>query len=115
MLNREGWVVGKKRVYRLYRPEGLLLRMKVKRRKRIALLRGTAPTPTVSNQHWSLDFVRDQMHDGRKLRILMVLDQWSRESVALEANFRARSGRRLLPAPPLTDPYVRHYRIRLLP
>ena len=40
MLKREGWEVGKKRVYRLYRLEGLQLRMKVKRRKRISLLRG---------------------------------------------------------------------------
>jgi putative transposase len=88
MLKREGWQVGKKRVYRLYRLEGLQLRMKVKRRKRIALLRGKAPTPTAANQHWSMDFVHDQTHDGRKFRILTVIDQWSRESVSLEANFR---------------------------
>ena len=44
MLKREGWVVGKKRVYRLYRLKGLQLRMKVKRRKRISLQRGR-PTP----------------------------------------------------------------------
>ncbi len=62
--------------------------MKVKRRKRIALLRGKAPTPTAANQHWSMDFVHDQMHDGRKFRILTVIDQWSRESVSLEANYR---------------------------
>lgn len=46
MLKREGWAVGKKRVYRLYRLEGLQLRMKVKRRKRIALLRGRVAQPT---------------------------------------------------------------------
>ena len=88
MLKREGWQVGKKRVYRLYCLEGLQLRMKVKRRKRIALLRGKAAKPTGPNQHWSMDFVHDQTHDGRKFRILTVIDQWSRESVALEANFR---------------------------
>lgn len=88
MLKREGWQVGKKRVYRLYCLEGLQLRMKVKRRKRIALLRGKAPAPTGTNQNWSMDFVHDQMHDGRKFRILTVIDQWSRESVTLEANFR---------------------------
>jgi putative transposase len=79
---------GKKRVYRLYRLEGLQLRMKVKRRKRIALLRGHAPKPTAANQHWAMDFAHDQMHDGRAFRILTVIDQWSRESVSLEANFR---------------------------
>jgi putative transposase len=88
MLKREGWAVGKKRVYRLYRLEGLQLRMKVKRRKRIALLRGRVPKPAAANQHWSMDFVHDQTHDGRKFRILTVIDQWSRESVSLEANFR---------------------------
>ena len=46
MLKREGWPVGKTRVYRLYRLEGLQLRMKVKRRKRIALLRGKPQKPT---------------------------------------------------------------------
>lgn len=51
MLKREGWPVGKTRVYRLYRLEGLQLRMKVKRRKRIALLRGKPQKPTGPNQH----------------------------------------------------------------
>lgn len=88
MLKREGWQVGKKRVCRLYRLEGLQLRMNVKRRKRIALLRGKPQTPTGPNQHWSMDFVHDQMADGRAFRIFTVIDQWSRESVCLEANFR---------------------------
>lgn len=46
------------------------------------------PVPTGPNQHWSMDFVHDQMLDGRSVRILTVIDQWSRESVCLEANFR---------------------------
>ena len=62
--------------------------MKVKRRKRISLQRGRVAAPTGPNQHWSMDFVHDQMHDGRKFRILTVIDQWSRESMSLEANFR---------------------------
>ncbi len=92
MLKREGWQVGKTRVYRLYRLEGLQLRMKVRRRKRIAVLRGKPQIPTGPNQHRSMDFVHDQMADGRAFRILTVIDQWSRESVCLEANFRL-SGR----------------------
>jgi len=92
MLKREGWEVGEKRVYRLYRLEGLQLRMKVKRRKRIALLRGKPQPATGPNQHWSMDFVHDQTQDGRAFRMLTVIDQWSRESVCLEANFRL-SGR----------------------
>lgn len=66
--------------------------MTVKRRKRIALLRGKPPEPMDANQHWSMDFVHDQMHDGRAFRILAVIDQWSRESMCLEANIRL-SGR----------------------
>lgn len=92
MLKREGWQVGKTRVYRLNRLEGLQLRMKVRRRKRIALLRGKPQIPTGPNQHWSMDFVHDQMADGRAFRILTVIDQWSRESVCLEANFRQSGG-----------------------
>jgi putative transposase len=104
MLKREGWPVGKTRVYRLYRLEGLQLRMKVKRRKRIALMRGKPQKPTGPNQHWSMDFVHDQTHDGRAFRILTVIDQWSRESVCLEANFRL-SGRCLAQA---LDEVARH-------
>jgi len=52
------------------------------------LLRGKVPSATGPGQHWSMDFVHDQMHDGRRFRILTVIDQWSRESVSLEANFR---------------------------
>lgn len=92
MLKREGWSVGKTRKYRLCRLEGLQLRMKVKRRKRIALLRGKPQKPTGPNQHWSMDFVYDQTQDDRAFRILTVIDQWSRESVCLEAKFRL-SGR----------------------
>ena len=83
----EGWAVGKKRLFRLYRLEDLQLRVKVKRRKRIALLRGKVPPATGPNQHWSMDFVQDQMRDERAFRILTVIDQWSRQSVSPEANF----------------------------
>ncbi len=87
-LGAEGWAVGKKRVYRLYRLEGLQLRMKVRRRKRIGLQRGRPVLATAPNQHWSMDFVHDQMLDGPAFRVLTVIDQWSRESVSLAANFR---------------------------
>lgn len=87
MLKREGWQVGKKRVYRLYRLDGLQVKMKVRRRKRIALFRGKIDRATGPNQHRSMDFVHVQTHDGRLLRILTVIDQWSREIVCLETNF----------------------------
>lgn len=92
MLKREGWEIGKKRVYRLYGLEGLQLRMKVKRRKRISLQRGRPMPATGPNQNWSMDFVHDQMLDGRAFRVLTVIDQWSRESVTLGANFSQSMG-----------------------
>lgn len=87
LLRREGWRLGKNRVYRLYCLEGLQVRMRVRRRKHMAVQRGTAPVPTGLRQRWSMDFVHDQLLDGRKFRVLTVVDQWSRQSAILEARF----------------------------
>lgn len=87
LLRREGWLINRKRVHRLYRLDGLQVRMRVRRRKRLSLHRGPVPQPTAANQHWSMDFVHDQLLDGRSFRILTVIDQWSRESVVVEAGF----------------------------
>jgi putative transposase len=87
MLRREGWAINRKRVHRLYRLEGLQVRMRVRRRKRLSLHRGPVPQPTTANQHWSMDFVHDQLLGGRRFRVLTVIDQWSRESVSVEAGF----------------------------
>ena len=84
LLSREGWVVNKKRVRRLYRLEGLQLRMRVRRRKHIALHRGPAPVPIGPTERWSMDFVHDARADGRTFRVLTVVDQWSRQSPILE-------------------------------
>src|SRR5690606_12702833 len=59
LLRREGWRVNIKRVRRLYRLEGLQLRMRIRRRKHRALHRGPAPVPTGLAQRWSMDFVHD--------------------------------------------------------
>jgi putative transposase len=85
LLRREGWLVNKKRVRRLYRLEGLQLRMRVRRRKHIALHRGPAPTPTGPTERWSMDFVHDALADGRPFRVLTVVDHWSRQCPILEA------------------------------
>jgi putative transposase len=92
LLRREGWMVNHKRVRRLYRLEGLPLRMRVRRRKHIALHRGPAPTPTGPTERWSMDFVYDALADGRQFRVLTVVDQWSRRSPLLEVA-TAMSGR----------------------
>lgn len=87
LLTREGWQVGRKRVHRLYKLEGLQVRMRVRRRKRISLHRGPAPTATGGGQYWAMDFVHDQLSNGRKFRVLTVIDKWHRQCVALEADF----------------------------
>ena len=87
LLRREGWHVNRKRVHRLYRLEGLQVRMRVKRRKHMALHRGPAPIPTGRGQRWSMDFVHDALMSGRPFRVLTTVDQWSRESPLLEVAF----------------------------
>ena len=97
LLRREGWHVNKKRVRRLYRLDGLQLRMRVRRRKHMALHRGPAPVPTGLHQRWSMDFVHDQLFDGRPFRVLTVVDQWSRLSPVLEPGF-SLTGRHVVAA-----------------
>ena len=85
LLRREGWLVNRKRVRRLYRLEGLQVRMRTRRRKHMALHRGPAPAPAGPMERWSMDFVHDALADGRPFRVLTVVDQWSRQSPILEA------------------------------
>ena len=61
--------------------------MRVRRRKHISLHRGPVPVATARNEYWSMDFVHDQLTNGRKFRVLTVIDKWSRESVLLEVDF----------------------------
>jgi putative transposase len=84
LLKREGWNVGKKLVYRLYREEGLTLRYKPRRRRCAARNRRERSKPSAPNQVWSLDFVADQLADGRRFRALTVVDVFTRESLAIE-------------------------------
>lgn len=88
LLRRESWLVNRKRGRRLYRLDGLQLRMRVRRRKHIALHRGPAPTPAGPTERWSMDFVHDTLGDGRPFRILTVVDHGSRQSPVREAGVR---------------------------
>ena len=85
LLSREGWKVNLKRVYRLYREEGPCLRSKRPKRKRAAMPRIERPAADRPNERWSMDFMLDELGDGRKLRVLPVIDTCTRECVALEA------------------------------
>jgi putative transposase len=85
LLKREGLVANHKRVYRLYQEEGLAVRRKL--RKRVAHQRSeVAAIVTAPNQRWSLDFVSDALADGRRLRLLTVVDTFTRESLAIEVD-----------------------------
>jgi len=83
LLRREGWLVNHKRIYRLYREEGLGIR--VKRRKKLASApRVLPPQPTRPLERWSLDFLSDSLVDGRRFRVLTIVDNVSRVSPAIE-------------------------------
>ncbi len=86
MLRREGILVNRKRVHRLYKREGLQVRTK-RRQKTASHARVLLPAPQGVNEAWSMDFVADRLENGRRLRILTIVDQYSRECVAVEADF----------------------------
>jgi putative transposase len=83
LLRREGWRVNHKRVYRLYRQAGLSLFERRPRRHRSARQRQPLPAAQRVNECWSMDFVSDQLYDGRKLRALTLIDAYSRECLAI--------------------------------
>jgi putative transposase len=85
LLRREGWLINHKRTERLYREEGLSLRRK-RRKKRTSHLRVVMDRPERINQHWSMDFVSDSLYNGRRFRVLTIVDDLSRECPALEAD-----------------------------
>jgi putative transposase len=84
MLRREGHADNVKRVYRLYRAEGLSLRLKRPRRNKAAKLRQPKQIAFAINEVWSMDFVADALFDGRKLRMLTVVDCYTRECLAID-------------------------------
>lgn len=85
MLRREGYEINHKKTERLYREEGLSLRLK-KRKKRSSHLRVVLDPPNRVNQHWSMDFISDSLFSGRRFRVLTIVDDFSRESPALEVD-----------------------------
>ncbi len=88
MLKREGWTVNKKRVHRLWRGEGLKVPHNQRRRRR--LLEGTSENGCIrrkaeSKDHvWSYDFVMDRTEDGRRLKMMPVVDEHTRECLSIE-------------------------------
>src|ERR1700730_3707923 len=85
LLRREGYGVNRKRIYRLYREERLMVR-KRSGRKRALGTRAPMVLPMAADMRWSLDFVSDQMTSGRRFGILCVVDDCTRECLALIAD-----------------------------
>ncbi|MEQ8747393.1 IS3 family transposase [Pyruvatibacter sp.] len=90
ILRRDGWTVNMKKVYRLYREQGLQFRNKTPKRRVKAKLREDRAPAIRPNDVWAMDFVHDQLATGRKLRILTVVDTFSRLSPVLNPRFSYR-------------------------
>jgi putative transposase len=84
LLRREGFKVNRKRVYRIYRQEGLSLRRRNPKRRVSAQRREARTVAQAANESCSMDFLSDQLFDGRKIRVLTLVDNFSRESLAVE-------------------------------
>jgi putative transposase len=85
LLRREGVMVNHKRVYRLYREEGLSIRRR-KRKRLTSEGRGPGELASRPNEVWSLDFVSDATAPGRRLKLLTIVDTFTRESLAVEVD-----------------------------
>ena len=90
VLRREGWPVNHKRVYRIYCEEGLNLRAKRPKRRVSAMHRNQRREATGINESWSMDFVSDSLFNGRRFRSLTLVDNFSRECMAIEVGQRIR-------------------------
>lgn len=84
LLRREGHPINVKRTYRLYREAELMVRKR--RRKRVTIERKPRVIPAQPNRRWSMDFVSDALENGRKIRCLTVVDDFTRECLAIEVD-----------------------------
>ncbi len=85
LLRDKGWNVNHKRVMRIWRREGLKVPLKQPKRRRLWLNDGSCIRlrPSWKNHVWAYDFVHDRTHDGRSFRMLTVIDEYTRECLAI--------------------------------
>ena len=93
LLRREGWLINHKRVERIWRQEGLKVPRKQPKRRRLWLNDGSCVRlrPTHPNHVWSYDFVEDRTHDKKRFRMLTLIDEYTRECLAIDTRRRLRS------------------------
>src|ERR1700745_1431485 len=90
LLRREGWHINHKKTRRIYRELGLQLRNKTPKRRVTAKLRDDRREATQPNETWAMDFVHDQLATGRKIRVLTVVDTFSRYAPVIDPRFTYR-------------------------
>ena len=90
LLRREGWPINQKKTRRVYRELGLQLRNKTPKRRVKAKLRDDRREATRPNETWAMDFVHDQLATGKKIRVLTVVDTFSRFSPIVDPRFSYR-------------------------
>ena len=85
LLRKEGWIVNHKRVERIWRQEGLKVPQKQPRRRRLWFNDGSCVRlrPMYRNHVWSYDFVAERTSDGRAIRLLNIIDEYTRECLAI--------------------------------
>jgi len=93
LLRAEGWVVNRKRVERIWREEGLKVPSKQPKRGRLYLNDGSCIRlrPCFKNHVWSYDFVSDRLHNGKRIRMLTVIDEYTRKCLAIRVGFSLKS------------------------
>jgi transposase InsO family protein len=93
LLRQVGWLVSDTRVERIWRREGLKVPQKQPKRARLWLTDGSCIRlrPERSNHVWSYDFVEDRTHDGRKYRMLNVIDEFTHECLAIRVNRKLKA------------------------
>jgi putative transposase len=93
LLRTEGWIVNHKRVERIWVEEGLKVPKKQPKRARLYLNDGSCIRlrPLYKNHVWSYDFIHDRLHSGKKIRMLTVIDEYTRKCLAIHVGFSLKS------------------------
>jgi putative transposase len=91
-MRKSGWTINHKKVYRIYSLEGLKIRTKPRKKRRL-VDRITLPIPEKPNKVWAIDFLHERTMDGRQVRVIAGIDLYSRENVILSADHSISSAR----------------------
>jgi transposase InsO family protein len=93
LLRAQGWIVNRKRVERIWREEGLKVPAKQPKRGRLYLNDGSCIRlrPCFKNHVWSYDFVSDRLHNGKRIRMLTVIDEYTRKCLAIRVGFSLKA------------------------